>query len=197
MNLKTSITAVLAAAAALSLAVAAPASAARPYLEHWSDHIEHIEQVEHDDWCTRDVVPFDVLYTEDAWGTFRFQQRGDGLYYGGSTFTSKFSWTNVETGATLSGISHGVDKDLHVTDNGDGKITIEVLHTGPTTYYDDNGDRLFIDTGRNFFSIVIDTNGTPSNPDDDRFVEFLGADVKGHFETENRDFCADIVEFIG
>ncbi|WP_438853566.1 hypothetical protein [Agromyces sp. M3QZ16-3] len=186
------------ATSALILTAGAPAWAARPFVDHWTDHIEHIEQVEHgDDWCPADVVPFDVLYVEDAWGTFRFQQRGDGQYYGGSTFTSHGSWTNVENGKTFSFSRNGLDKDRKVTDNGDGTITIEGLSTGPTTYYGPDGERKFLDTGRNFYAIVIDTMGTPSNPDDDEFVEFLGADFKGHPETEGRDFCADIAEFLG
>jgi hypothetical protein len=192
---RTPIAAGIAAAFALALLAPAPAFAAPPIIDHWSDHIEHIEQVEHVDWCPD--VPFDVLYTEDASGTFRFVQHGDSNYYGGSSVTSNFSWTNVETGAMLSATRHGSDRDMLVTDNGDGTVTIDVQFTGPTTYYDDDGNRLFIDVGRTTATIVIDTNGTPSDPSDDEFVDFLGADTKGHFETADRDFCADIMEFIG
>lgn len=193
---RTPIAAGFAAAFALALLAPAAAFAATPIIDHWSDHIEHIEQVEHGaEWCPD--VPFDVLYTEDSNGTFRFVQHGDGNYYGASSVTSDFSWTNVETGATLSATSHGNDKDLLVTDNGDGTVTIEVQFTGPTTYYDDDGNRLFMDVGRTTATIVIDTNGTPSNPDDDEFVSFLPGESTGHFDTADRDFCADIMEFIG
>ena len=192
----TSIAAGIAAAFALALLAPTPASAAPPIIDHWSEHIEHIEQVEHaPDWCPD--VPFDVLYTEDVSGTFRFVQHGDDNYYGASSITSTFSWTNVETGAMLSGVRHGADKDLLVTANSDGTITIETQFTGPTTYYDDDGNRLFIDAGRQTATIVIDTNGTPSDPSDDEFVDFLGGDMTGHFETADRDFCADVMEFIG
>jgi len=84
-----------------------------------------------------------------------------------------------------------------VTDNGDGTVTIDVQSTGTTTYYDDDGNRLFIDAGRQTATIVIDTNGTPGDPSDDEFVAFLGGDLTGHFETADRDFCADVMEFIG
>ena len=191
----TPIAAGIAAAFALALLAPTPASAAPPIIDHWSDHIEHIEQVEHVDWCPD--VPFDVLYTEDSDGTFRFVQRGDGNYYGGATFTSDFSWTNVETGEMFSGTRHGSDSDLLVTDNGDGTVTIDVHSTGTTTYYDDDGNRLFIDAGRQTGTIVIDTNGTPGDPSDDEFVDFFGGDLTGHFETADRDFCADVMEFIG
>jgi hypothetical protein len=185
----------IAAASALLLAPA-PALAAPPTIEHWTDHIEHIEQVEHaPDWCPE--VPFDVLYVEDASGTFRFVQHGDGNYYGASSITAEFSWTNVETGKTFSGIRHGSDKDLLVTDNGDGTISIEVQSTGPTTYYDDDGNRLFMDAGRATGTVVIDINGTPDDPSDDEFISFVPSGFTGHAGTEGRDFCADVMEFIG
>jgi len=192
---RTSIAAGIAAASALALLAPAQAFAAPPIIDHWSDHVEHIEQVEHEDWCPD--VPFDVLYTDDASGTFRFVRHGDGNYYGGSSITSNFSWTNVETGKTFSGIRHGSDKDLLVTDNGDGTVTIEVQSTGPTTYYDDDGNRLFMDVGRQTGTLLIDTNGTPSDPSDDEFVSFVPGESTAHFETADRDFCADIMEFIG
>ena len=192
---RTTIAAGIAAISALALFAPASAFAAPPIIDHWSDHIEVIEQDEIPDWCPD--VPFDVLYTEDSHGTFRFVQRGDDNYYGGATFTSNFSWTNVETGKTFSGTRHGSDHDLLVTDNGDGTVTIDVHSTGATTYYDDDGNRLFIDAGRQTGTIVIDTNGTPGDPSDDQFVAFLGGDLTGHFETADRDFCADVMEFIG
>ena len=186
----------IAAASAHALLAPAPAFAAPPIIDHWSDHIEHIEQVEHaPDWCPD--VPFDVLYTEDAHGTFRFVQHGDGNYYGASSITSNFSWTNVETGKTMIASSHGNDKDVLVTDNGDGTVTIDVLDTGPTKYYDDDVKPALHRRGPNVATIVIDTGGTPSDPSDDEFVGFLGADVKGHFDTADRDFCDDIMAFIG
>jgi len=193
---RTSIAAGIAAASILLLGVPAPALAAPPVVDHWTDHMEHIEQVEHaPDWCPD--IPFDVLYVEDASGTFRFVRHGDGLYYGASSFERRASWTNVETGESFGFVSHGSDKDLHVTDNGDDTITIDIATTGAARYYDDEGTRLFVDAGRQSAQIVIDINGTPSNPDDDEFVEFLGGELNGRFDTEGRDFCADVMAFIG
>lgn len=192
---RTSIAAGIAAASALLL-VPAPALAAPPTIEHWTDHIEHIEQVEHaPDWCPD--VPFDVLYVEDARGTFRFVRHGDGNYYGASSLEVRASWTNVETGESFGFVRRGSDKDLHITDNGDDTITIDVSSTGVTTYYDDEGSRLFKDAGRQTGQVVIDINGTPENPDDDEFVEFIPGDLNGRWDTDGRDFCADVMEFIG
>lgn len=192
---RTSIAAGIVAASAL-LVLPAPAFAAPPVIEHWTDHIEHIEQVEHaPDWCPD--VPFDVLYVEDARGTFRFVRHGDGNYYGASSVEVRASWTNVETGESFGFVRRGSDKDLHVTDNGDDTITIDISNTGVTTYYDDEGTRLFKDAGRQTAQIVIDINGTPENPDDDEFVEFIPGALNGRWDTDGRDFCADVMEFIG
>lgn len=184
------------AAASALLLVPAPALAAPPTIEHWTDHVEHIEQVEHaPDWCPD--VPFDVLYVEDASGTFRFVRHGDGNHYGASSVEVRATWTNVETGESFGFVRRGSDKDLHVTDNGDDTITIDISNTGVTTYYDDEGTRLFKDAGRQTAQIVIDINGTPENPDDDEFVEFIPGDLNGRWDTDGRDFCADVMEFIG
>src|SRR5262245_20952532 len=79
---RSSIAAGAAASALFLVMTASPASAAPPVIDHWTDHVDHIEQVEHTDppWCPD--VPFDVRYVEDANGTFRFVRHGDGSYYG-------------------------------------------------------------------------------------------------------------------
>lgn len=194
---RSSLVAGVAAASALFLVMTAtPASAAPPVIDHWTDHIEHIEQVEHaPDWCPD--VPFDVRYVEDSNGTFRFVQHGDGNYYGASSIESRGSWTNVETGKSFGFVRHGSDKDVHVTDNGDGTITIDVASMGATKYYDDAGARLFVDAGRASGQLTLDINGTPDNPDDDEFVDFVAGEQHGRTDTIDRDFCADVLEFIG
>jgi hypothetical protein len=188
--------AAIAAASAVLLALATPASAAPPEIDHWTDHIEHIEQVEHaaDNWCPD--IPFDVRYVEDAHGTFRGMVRGD-KFYGATTIRSESAWINVDTGKRFSRVWQGQDKDLKVVDNGDGTITLTILFTGPTKYYDNDGNRVFMDVGRTFNTIVIDEAGTPGFPDDDFFVEFVGSESKGSFDTMDRDFCADLMDFIG
>ena len=68
---------------------------------------------------------------------------------------------------------------------------------GPRSTTTTRASRLFIDAGRQTAQIVLDINGTPGNPDDDEFVEFIPGDLTGRFDTEGRDFCADVMEFIG
>ncbi|MFE5408898.1 hypothetical protein [Microbacterium sp. NPDC056569] len=171
-----------AASAALLLALGAPAAvAAPPEIDHWTEHIEHIEQEEHEDWCPD--IPYDVLYTEDAHGTFRGVER-HGVFYGASTIRREASWMNTENGKVFSSVWQGQEKDQRVADNGDGTLTITILFTGPTQYYDDDGRKLFKDVGRTFATILVDADG--------EFLEFLGGDSKGQFDTADRDFCADL-----
>jgi hypothetical protein len=90
---------------------------------------------------------------------------------------------------TFRSVWQGQDKDMKVTSNDDGSTTIEILFVGPTQYYDNDGDKLFKDVGRTFVTIRVDEKGD--------FIEELDFDPRGRFETMDRDFCADVVEFIG
>jgi hypothetical protein len=157
----------------------------------------HIEQEEHEDFCPD--LDFDVLYTlEMTGGLFLGSRRGSGPLYFGQRFHLTETWENVENGRVFTARSSGSDRDQRVVDNGDGTLTITVQLTGGTTYYDSEGRRLFTDAGINRFTIVIDTAGTPDDVSDDEFVEFLGTDLDaGLRQTADRDFCADLQEFIG
>ena len=184
--------ATFAAASAVLLALAAPAAAAPPDIEHWTDRIDQIEQEEIEGWCVDEegdaMVPFPVRYVEDSWGTFRGVMRR-GEFYGASSVHVEASWTNTTNGKSFSFVHNGQDKDQFVTTNPDGTVTIDILTTGPTQYYGPDGERLFKDVGRTFVTIVLDENGD--------FIEAYDADLKGRYDTMNRDFCADILEIIG
>ncbi|WP_243075427.1 hypothetical protein [Microbacterium sp. SS28] len=179
--------AIVAALAAALLALAtAPASAAPAEIDHWTDSVTHIEQEAHEAWCPD--VPFLVLYHEDSHGNFHGVERR-GAFYGGSSFHVEASWTNVENGKSFSLVQQGVDKDHLVIPQEDGTIMLTFLNTGASTYYDNDGKRMFVDAGRTFGTVHLDA--------DYNFIEFIEADAKGHFETAGRDFCADVMEFIG
>ena len=190
--------ATFAAASALLLGIAAPASAGPPIIEQWTDHVDQIEQDEIPGWCVDEdgnsIVPFDVRYVEDSYGTFRGVTRG-GKFYNASTVHIEGSWINTETGKSFGFVRQGQDKDLRIVDNGDGTITVTVAITGPTQYYDDDGNKLFKNVGRSVNTVIWDEAGTPGMPDDDVFVEFVSSESTG--QVTNRDFCADVLEFIG
>ena len=59
------------------------------------------------------------------------------------------------------------DRDLRVTDNGDGTLTITVQTSAVFRYYDPEGKLLFVDAGNFRGQFMVDDGGTPTNPDDD------------------------------
>jgi hypothetical protein len=146
----------------------------------------------------REECDLNILYEEDIQGRFLANSRGrDGLVYFSSTVRGTQSWTNLATDKSYSTVFNGVDKDQRVTDNGDGTLTILVLVTGNETWYGPDGNALFRNPGQVRFELLVDHGGTPSDPSDDEFLEFLGV-VKGSTgrnDLEGRDFCDDLREF--
>ena len=181
----------------LLLAATATTASAEPALvEHWVDDytVTHLDGSE--DFCGD--LGFDVVEHGEVKGVFVGTRRGrDGLWYFGDRFTGTTTFTNPETGAEYRNEFSGTNRDQAITDNGDGTLTIQVQTTGPNRWYVDD-DLTLIDTGVTRFSILIDHAGTPTDPDDDEFLEFLGLDKEaGPRQTAGRDFCADLAEFIG
>ncbi|MGH9289999.1 MAG: hypothetical protein ACRD0V_17180 [Acidimicrobiales bacterium] len=82
-------------------------------------------------------------------------------------------------------------KDLRVTDNGDGTLTILVLATGNTVVSGPDGKAIARNPGQVRFEVLIDNGGTPSDPSDDEFLEFL-RDVKDSTGRTD-DFCEAVV----
>ena len=180
----------------LLAATATTASADPALVEHFVDDwtVTHLDGSE--DFCGD--LGFDVVEHLEVKGVFVGTQRGrDRIWYFGDRFTGMHTFTNPETGREFREVFSHTSRDQKITDNGDGTLTIQVQQTGPSRYYAD-GTLMFIDTGITRFSFLVDHGGTPSDPDDDEFIEDLGVDkVAGPRQTEGRDFCADLVEFIG
>ena len=149
-----------------------------------------------EDFCGDLTVRLD----EDIRGAFLFNVRGpNGLAYASETVHGTQVFTNLANGKTFTQIFNVLQKDLKVTDNGDGTLTILVLATGSSKVYGPDGKLLFSDPGQIRFEILIDHGGTPADPSDDEFLEFLGVvfGSTGRNDLQDRDFCADIHEFIG
>ena len=190
-------TAGLAGVSALLVAGAVtPASAAPAQVEHYVDDSTVVHPDGSPDFCGD--LGFDVVETTHEEGTFAVGKRGrTGTVYAGARFTGTTTWANPANGRQFRMEYAGTDRDQHVTDNGDGTVTIEVQVTGPDRYYA-NGAFVFIDAGLARFGIVVDQMGTPGDPGDDELVEFLGLDkLVGTQQTSGRDFCADITQFLG
>ncbi len=118
----------------------------------------------------------------------------DGLVYYGARLRGFNSFTNLANGKSYSFAWVVNDKDLKITDKGDGTLTILVLATGNFHAYDADGKLLFADPGQIRYEVLIDHGGTPADPSDDVFLEDLGL-VKGstgRSDLEGRDFCDDL-----
>jgi hypothetical protein len=181
----------------MSIAAAAPASAKPLEHDHFVDSGSKIAQDADPLFCSG-IVDFPVLHEWNAEGMVLLVERGDGLIYGKSVVQATDVWTNTLNDKTLTVTRSGQDRDRHVTDNGDGTLTIEVAVSGVHKAYGPDGERLFIDAGTFSFEILIDAAGTPADPSDDQFIEFLGeTGSHGRMDTINRDFCQDLVTFLG
>jgi hypothetical protein len=100
---------------------------------------------------------------------------------------------------TFTNVFTQVNKDLKVTDNGDGTLTIPGMGAGMSKYLGPDGF-LFLDAGQFRFEVLIDHGGTPTDPSDDEEIEGtfrVVRDLTGRNDTEGCDFCDDIHEFIG
>lgn len=165
-----------------SIALTFPA-AAQP-LEAGTFHDEFTDIV--DDFC--DVSGLTVQLDSVVDGRFLLNRHGpEGLAYVLESIRLADTWTNLENGNTISVRERTMLKDQRVTDNGDGTLTILVLGTGNFTVYGQDGKAIARNPGQVRFEILVDDGGTPDDPFDDEFIEFLGL-VKGS-TGRNDDFC--------
>ena len=104
------------------------------------------------------------------------------------------AYTNVATNEYVTEVTRTMEKDLRVTNNGDGTLTILVLATGPSSVYDQSGKAIARNPGQIRYEILIDHGGTPMDYIDDEFLEFLGLVKESTGRTD--DFCAAVVPAI-
>jgi len=146
-----------------------------------------------DDYC--DQPGFTVEIEAVADGRFADKSRGsDGLLFGADHTAFTQTTTNPVNGLSVVDITHALTKDLHVTDNGDGTLTILVLQTGPSTTYGPDGTPIARNPGQVRFEVVVDHGGTPTDPSDDTELSFTQVrDSTGRTD----DYCAAIIDAIG
>jgi hypothetical protein len=143
-----------------------------------------------DDFCDVAGLTVQVDSTIDA--RFMLIPHGpDGLGYGLEHFKITTVFTNLANGNAVTSEETSISKDLRVTDNGDGTLTILGLSTGNVVVYGPDGKAIARNPGQVRFEVLIDNGGTPSDPSDDEFLEFLGI-VKGSTGRTD-DFCGAVV----
>jgi hypothetical protein len=164
-----------------------PAAAAVIEHEHFQDQSSEVI----DPFCG----DLRVRITNDLEGMLLVKTQGpDGLVYFVETLRGTVVFTNLATGKTFTNdITLLNNKDLEVTDNGDGTLTLIEQTAGVVKNYGPDGEFLFMSAGTFWVEILLDHGGTPTDPEDD---EFLSATIvkpfTGRDDTEGRDFCDDI-----
>jgi hypothetical protein len=100
-------------------------------------------------------------------------------------------FTNPATGKSVTAVAKFIEKDLRVTDNGDGTLTITNLSTGNGVVYGADGKAIARNPGQIRVQFIVDHAGTPSDPDDDVFLADLGIVKDSTGRTD--DFCEAVV----
>lgn len=185
-----SVTATVAATAALLTPLSGTATATVVGKEHFTDSF------------TSDVYDCDGIPAQDS-GTVRGNltvvQRGSGEFpYFREHVSGTVLTTNLDTGGTFTNVFSVNSHDHTITDNGDGTITITVHASGSSRFYDQFGRFVLKDPGQVWFAFDVDYNGTPSDPEDDIEVPDSFRVVRsstGNSDLSGRDFCADLAEF--
>ena len=110
--------------------------------------------------------------------------------YFADRFRSTLVYTNPETGLTYTVIRVRQSKDLKITDNGDGTLTLLGLSTGSLWAYGPDGELLGRQNGLSRETFLVDTLGT-SDPFDDVLTPIGDASTAGLWTTTN--FCDDFL----
>lgn len=174
--------AILALGATATVILAAAASAGQAFHDTFHEEETEIEE----NFCG--VPGLTVEFTTVADGRIHVVPHGrDGLAYFAFHVRVTEVVTNLANDKTVTAEYTVTDKDLRVTDNGDGTLTILVLTTGNAVLYGEGGKAIARNPGQTRFEILIDHAGTPTDPSDDEFLEFLGEVKASTGRTD--DFC--------
>jgi hypothetical protein len=173
---------ILALVATAALALVATASAGKLF----SETIDETESRTEANFCG--VEGLTVDFTSHIVGRVQAVPHGrDQLPYFSFNLKITDVVTNLANRNDVVSESTIRDKDLRVTDNGDGTLTLLVLSTGNSVLYGEDGKVIARNPGQVRFEILIDHGGTPTDPSDDEELAFLG--VVKESTGRNDDFC--------
>jgi hypothetical protein len=95
-------------------------------------------------------------------------------------------FTNLDNGKSIRSFARVIEKDMRVTDNGDGTLTVLIQATGNATLYGENGKAIARNPGQIRIELLIDHGGTPNDPSDD---EVLSEELVRGSTGRSDDFC--------
>jgi hypothetical protein len=177
---KLRLSALLALGVTAAAMLAAGAAAQPPFKERFHDEGTFVDE----DFCGAGLT-VDGTFVED--GSLLVVAHGpDGLAYSLEHFSGTTTLTNRANGKTVIFEGSAINKDLRVTDNGDGTLTILLLVTGNDVFYGPDGKAIGRNPGQVRFEILVDHAGTPTDPSDDVFL--AAEQVKGSTGRSD-DFC--------
>jgi hypothetical protein len=174
----------LALGATAAVMLAAAASAGPPFRETIHDEFEFVEENFCDAGLTVEIAGVVDVRVQAA------PRRRDRLVYFLHHVTETDVLTNLENGKSVRVVSRAIDKDLRVTNNGDGTLTVLILATGNAVVYGENGKAIARNPGQIRIELLIDHGGTPNDPSDD--VVLSEELVKGSTGRSD-DFCEAVV----
>ena len=152
-------------------------------------------ETEHSEWgeTTEDTCGIEGLTVQDVGSgdsRIRFVARGaDDLQHFESYSVDTDVYTNLANDRSVSVVENRYGRDVTVTDNGDGTLTVIELFSGHKTVYDADGNVLERAAGSVMVELVWDHAGTPADRDDDEFVSFRFLRSSG----DQLDFCDDVI----
>lgn len=180
------LTALATVSATVVTGLSTPAMAAPPGRESFHDSFSFTV----DDFCGSEGLSVRLDRVVD--GRIQYNARGsDRLAYFMEHVRFAEVITNLANGEHVRVSENTTSKDLRVTDNGDGTLTILVLGTGNATIYGSDGKAIARNPGQVRFEVLVDHAGTPTDPLDDHFLEFLG--VVKESTGRSDDFCSAVV----
>ncbi len=160
----------------------------------WGDKVFHESYRDEGAIVFDDFCGVEGLIVRDEFvldGKVRAVSRGrDGATYFAEHFRETELITNLENGKTVSQSTTTNGKDLKVTDNRDGTLTILSKATGNQVVYGADGVAIARNPGQIRLELLIDDGGTPTDPFDDEFIS--GSLVRGSTGRSD-DVCAAIV----
>jgi hypothetical protein len=178
--------AALACCIAASAALVGQASADRGFDERF--HEEGTFVIE--DFC--DVAGLTVSDDSVVDAKIRDRPRGpDRFPYHLAHFRETEVLTNLANDKTVTLVNVLTEKDLKVTNNGDGTLTAVAFGTGNTVLYGADGKAIARNPGQSRARFLFDHGGTPTDPSDDELIDF---EVVKASTGRTDDVCAAAVE---